>query len=358
MACRLSNQKGPRSLCDAPATFDEVTPLTDPIVLQTVLDSMPDGLLIVDSSGIVLYANPRVSEICGWDPDELVGQSVDVLVPADVAAGHVTQREQFFVAPRNRPMAVEQQLSGRRSDGTLFAVEVSLSPLEVNGEPAVVAIARDVTERAAVQRSLADAERREALLADRERVARDLHDTIIQELFASGMHLQATLPFITGDQASKRVSETIEALDGVIRHVRETIFGLTATTSVEIQRQVENVVRSFDELLAAPAQFTLSGDLNSIPDHHVEQLIPVLREAITNVVKHADADEVAVAVSRDGDLLQLEVRDDGVGFDPEAGTSGRGLRNLRQRAEAAGGHLEVSPIARGGTLLVWQAHLG
>ena len=114
----------------------------------------------------------------------------------------------------------------------------------------------------------------------------------------------------------------------------------------------------FDELLAAPAQLTLSGDLNSIPDHHVEQLIPVLREAITNVVKHADADEVAVAVSRDGDLLQLEVRDDGVGFDPEAGTSGRGLRNLRQRAEAAGGHLEVSPIARGGTLLVWQAHLG
>lgn len=330
-----------------------------PDLFRELLRAVPDGLLVVDAEGRIVLTNDQVGTIFGYGPDDLIGRPVEVLVPDDTTTAHLEHRSSYHDSPRVRAMGVAQKLSGRRADGSLFPVEVSLSPTTLDsGESVVIATVRDVSERAAAEEALASAQRRGLLLADRERLARDLHDTVIQQLFATGMHLQATLPLIGASEGADRVSDAVDAIDDTIKHVRETIFGLTTKRS-QLRERVEQVVRSFDGVLPSPATITLSGDLGGIDNEVVEHLVPTLREALSNVAKHAKAHVTRVVVTVVDEALHLEVRDDGVGVTPEAleTRTGHGVTNLEERAVALGGKFELTESPGGGSALVWQVPL-
>ena len=325
-------------------------------LLRGLLDAIPDGLVVVDADGTVRLANATVETLFGYAPDEIEGQPVEILVPQEARDVHLAHRRDFADHPRVRDMGVAQHLSGRRKDGTLFPAEVSLSPTHLDsGEPVVIATVRDVTERNAAEEELATAQRQSTLLADRERLARDLHDTVIQELFATGMMLQATLPLVEDPTCAARVNDAVDSLDNTIKHIRETIFGLTNTRAVRLQERVEDVVRSFDEMLTGPATLTLSGELSQVGDDVIEHLLPSLREALSNVAQHASATATRVVITVLGDTLQLEVRDDVVGPTPrDASESGLGVRNLADRAESLGGESHLDPALEGGSVLQWR----
>jgi two-component system, NarL family, sensor histidine kinase DevS len=201
-----------------------------------------------------------------------------------------------------------------------------------------------------------DAERL-SIFEDRDRIARDLHDQVIQRLYASGMKLQGTIPLITRPLVEERVSSVVDDLDRTITDIRAAIFSLQArgTDVPGLRSKVTDVV---DEMTGAHG-VTASVQLDERLDHDVpvgigEDLLHALREALSNAARHGQASQVDVTVLADG-KLSLLVRDNGTGIKDTARRSG--LANLAQRAERYGGTLTVGPGSDGGTELHWEVPL-
>ncbi|KNB53155.1 GAF domain-containing protein [Streptomyces caatingaensis] len=199
-----------------------------------------------------------------------------------------------------------------------------------------------------------------ALLEDRDRIARDLHDLAIQRLFATGMTLQSADRFIDHPEAAERVQRAVDDLDETIKIIRSTIFGLRSRETAPQHGLRTRVVRAVAEAgtaLGFAPSLRMEGLLDTqVPREAVDDAVAVLGEALANAARHASAGAVDVAVVNDGHDLVLTVADDGVGM--PAGTGRRsGLRNLAERAERHGGTLSVSARDGGGTVLAWRIPL-
>ncbi|MFC1413234.1 GAF domain-containing protein [Streptacidiphilus sp. N1-12] len=208
----------------------------------------------------------------------------------------------------------------------------------------------------AVRRSDAD---QLALLEDRDRIARDLHDLAIQRLFATGMTLQSATRFIEHPGASERVLRAIGDLDDTIKIIRSTIFGLRAREAEGGQTLRSRAARAVGEAqssLGFGPRLSMEGLLDTdVPQQVAEDVMAVLTEALSNVVRHARATRVEVALQATAKEVVLTVSDDGVGL-PSGGRRS-GLANLAERAEGLGGSFEALGPAEGGTRLVWRAPL-
>lgn len=196
---------------------------------------------------------------------------------------------------------------------------------------------------------------RVSLLEERDRIARDLHDHVIQRLFATGLTVQSVSSQVPPAQA-ERLSAQVDAIDETIRQIRTAIFSLT-TVSPGTGRSVRTgLLQTIDEvsrLLAEPPAVRLHGPIDAgIDTALAEDLDAVLREALTNVARHARATTVQVDILVSGGRVVLTVVDDGVGL-PDGGRRS-GLKNMRERAENRGGHLEVETAPGAGTTLLWS----
>jgi PAS domain S-box-containing protein len=193
--------------------------------LAAFVEAMPDGVVVTDTTGTIRLLNRRAEDLFGWDRRELVGHAVEALLPPEMQAVHVLHRADYAAAPTPRPMGAGLELDGRRRDGSSFPVEISLSPLLTADQTLVIAAVRDITERRMVEERALAAERELGQLEDRERIARELHDTVIQRLFATGMALQSMASQLPEGQ-SQRLEQAVDDLDETIREVRTAIFGL------------------------------------------------------------------------------------------------------------------------------------
>ncbi|MEH0935877.1 sensor histidine kinase [Micromonospora psammae] len=197
-------------------------------------------------------------------------------------------------------------------------------------------------------------EERELLvvLEDRERIARDLHDVVIQRLFATGLQLQSAAPMAARPEVAKRINAAVDDLDATIRDIRRTIFELRTPMSAALRTEIREAVDLAAESLGFRPVLELDGPIDSaVPDPVRPDLTAVLREALSNAVRHAQARRVAVAVRVDAHQVAVTVTDDGVGCDPAAARGG--LVNLRERAERHGGEFEVRRVEPHGTELNW-----
>lgn len=200
-------------------------------------------------------------------------------------------------------------------------------------------------------------EERELLvvLEDRERIARDLHDVVIQRLFATGLQLQSGAMHARPDVA-KRINTAVDDLDATIRDIRRTIFELRTPMSAALRTEIREAVDVAAGSLGFRPQVELDGPIDSaVPEPVRPDLTAVLREALSNAVRHAEASRVAVAVRVDAGRVTVTVTDDGVGCDPAAARGG--LVNLRERAERHGGEFEVRRVEPHGTRLCWSVPL-
>ncbi len=202
-----------------------------------------------------------------------------------------------------------------------------------------------------------DAERL-AILQDRDRIARDLHDLVIQRLYATGMSLQGAVPLLTRPEAASRVSNAVDALDETIREIRSAIFSLQArgdSRAQGLRAQVLDVVDEMSALLRFAPSLRLVGPLDeTVPSEVGEHLLGALREALSNAARHAHASRVDVTVQADTELA-LRVRDNGAGMG--SSTRRSGLANLAERATELGGKLAITPAEGGGTQLDWRVPL-
>ncbi|WP_091305198.1 GAF domain-containing sensor histidine kinase [Amycolatopsis tolypomycina] len=303
-------------------------------------------------------------------------------LPADSAAGQVARGGEpvssadFTVDPRTAPyvpaelhgygaFAAAPFGSGGRVLGSLTVYRKrGREPFSAGTVEMLVAFAAQAGVVLALAEG-ANARHRVALYEERERIARELHDVIVQRLYGAGMQLDRVRRnmrkrFAQADGA--RLSDAIDQLDQTIEEIRGTVRALRSPeprhdtgTPTDLAESARGEVRIAGELLGYPPTLELSGEFADIPAERADHIRAALREALSNVVRHSGASETRVTLTRDSGGVKLRVRDNGSGV-PQ-GVATRGLRHLAERADAAGGKFFLNSSPSLGTLVAFDLPL-
>ncbi|WP_406502649.1 GAF domain-containing protein [Streptomyces sp. NBC_01602] len=259
------------------------------------------------------------------------------------------------------PAVAVPMVTGERTRGVLLLARVRERPAFTASETLPLltfagqaALAMELTERRKSAEQI-------AVLEDRDRIARDLHDLAIQRLFATGMTLQSVVRFVDHPQASERLLRAVDDLDETIKIIRSTIFGLRARgpgrAGQGLRARTATAVEEAARTLGFQPSLRMGGLIDTdVPAEIAEQVIAVLGEALSNVARHARATSVDISLVVGEGALNLIVSDNGVGM-PEDGGSRSGLDNLARRAEKLGGEMSVGASGTSGTRLSWRVPL-
>lgn len=226
-------------------------------LLRLVLNSVPSGLLMVDGNGLITMANAAMFDLFRWSPSDLIGRPVEDLVPGSLQETHRQHRCDFGRSPSIRAMGEGRLLHGRRSDGSKFMVEVALSPISIGGAPQVLAVVRDITAHVDAEALARSQHAFQAVSEDRMRIARDLHDSVIQELFAAGLTIANAAASVEGPIADL-LTRLIGTLDTSIRHLRGAIFEFRAVE--EAGDDIRKIVAEATRILGFEPELTIAGD--------------------------------------------------------------------------------------------------
>jgi signal transduction histidine kinase len=194
-----------------------------------------------------------------------------------------------------------------------------------------------------------------AVYEDRDRLARDLHDHVIQRLFGVGLNLQGLAVRAVSDIAHG-LQKQVHEVDEIISEVRATIYALGMSGSSRgVRDDVIALVAELRDTVGFELDVSFDGAVNTAVSEKVaEHLMATIREAVTNVERHAKATEATIVLSANDGHCQLQVTDNGQGIDGKGREGGLGLTNLRRRAEKLNGRLEVAGVPTGGTVLTWR----
>jgi PAS domain S-box-containing protein len=323
--------------------------------LAAVVQSSDDAMYSFTLSLVIETWNAGAEQLFGYRAAEAVGQPIDLIVPDDAL--------EFFRAMIGRVGAGEPvetyETHRSRKDGSLVPVAVTTSAMR-DATGAVVgfsAVARDITHRLIAEEQLAVARADQEVLAEQERIARDLHDHVIQRIFAAGMVAQATAARTEQPDVKERLERIVDDLDETITDIRTTIFAITAgpKTGASIRAQILEVASAARDALGFAPTVRFHGPVDTaVPDAVPPHALAVVREGLSNVAKHAHATDVVVSVTVGKDFV-IEIADDGRGVGESTRQSG--VANLRERAVAFHGSFELTPRTGGGTRLVWRVPL-
>jgi PAS domain S-box-containing protein len=313
-------------------------------MFRSLLESAPDGIVIVDPTGCIMLVNSQAEQMFGYPREELLGQAVELLLPERFRESHSEHRLRYHSEPRTRPMGVGLELSGRRKDGTEFPVEISLSPLETPEGRLVTSIIRDVTDR-----KLAEQERLELLSRERERseqlklAIREAHHRIKNNLQAVSDLLY--LAFTAEDNANpaealRESMERIQAIALVHDLLSQEQDVETVDAQAMIQRLVPMVLHS-GGIGPDAVQLDVNVSPVPLPSKIGTTLALILNELVSNAVKHAlvhrTGGTLRVWLTRGEEELHVGVRDDGPGLpsdfdlDTDANVGFQVVRTLAER---------------------------
>lgn len=310
----------------------------------------------MSADGRIVYDNPSVRALAGSE-EPLTGRQLEDLVPDDVRGYHGRLRSSYHSSPSQRPMGSGLELSLQRLDGTKVPVEIGLSPFrDDDGDTYVVATVRDVTERRRDAARLATANQQLALLDERERIGRDLHDVVLQRLYGTGLTVQA-IGASAGESTRAGLDSVIDEIDRVITEVRTIVFTLgNSANRGALGQDLADVVAQANRVLGFTPALRLNGPVESVlSDEMSVEMVASMREALGNVARHASASKVDVTVAVESDQVVMRVADDGVGPPTDGGrsTGGNGLINMQARAAALGGDCTLEAGDGSGAVLTW-----
>ncbi|MCV7329954.1 GAF domain-containing protein [Mycobacterium cookii] len=248
----------------------------------------------------------------------------------------------------------------RADDTVIGAIAVARSAQQPSFTANYLDLVSDFAQHAAIALALASGRehaRELAILADRERIAHDLHDHVIQKLFAAGLDLQSTIARARSPEITDRLTGTLDDLQSTIDDIRSTIFKLQnpVTESVDFRHRAQSRIAELTEDRDIATTLDISGDLRAVPSALADHAEAVITESISNAVRHARARHLTVCIRAD-DQLTVEVTDDGCGI-PQENRRRSGLANMERRAAEVGGECAVSAAPGGGTRVSWAAPL-
>ena len=341
------------------ASAEIVEALQPPVQLDVALGRIVAGARRVAGALVVAVVNREEGEYVVTAADGPDTGVVDGLVVE--LAEHLARTEQhgsLVVVPRGeKGTAVLVPLRAHLVDtGVLLVVLGAGRGILAADEAELLASFADQASLA-LDRAQAVSDREELMLVtDRERIARDLHDLVIQRLFATGLHLQGARRTATHDDVKARLDDAVADLDVTIRDIRSTIFDLQTPHDSSLRADLRGVVKEYVPVLAFTPLVRTSGPLDTVVPHATgAQMLAVLREALSNVARHAEADAAVVEVEASESSVTLRVTDNGRGLPAERRESG--LRNVRRRAADLGGTVRLLTEEPHGTRLEWTVPL-
>ena len=359
LGTRLSQSVGEMGI-DRKPTRDE---------FRMLFESAPNGVLVVDSIGLMVLANERLERKFGYSRGELIGQPVEMLVPERFRNGHLSLRRAFSPAPKSRPMGAGRELFGSRKDGSEFPIEIGLNPITTRNGNFVMATVVDIslrmlsgknlsaalTERDHLRRRLMQVQEDERL-----RLAHELHDQTGQSLTAALLELKGLETLMKEDgrhrvrtlrKSMEQMGKTLHRIAWELRPASIDELGLTSALG--------NYIAEWGHQFAIDADFhSRDARLDFIADDTRTTIYRIVQEALTNIAKHArGATSVSIVVDRSDSVLRLTVEDNGPGFETAAATEpadkrrGLGIPGMRERLTLIGGELEIESSEGVGTTI-------
>ncbi len=320
---------------------------------QAILGSLQEGVVEFDiNEERYVGVNQRFCEMIGYTHDE-------VIATVGRPPWWRPNDDDIISSLRGRAVVgeiVRYEMDLQRRSGQPFRAMVTSNVIHSRGRPILLGFFHDLTEERRISEELNLARERVAVLEDRDRIARDLHDGVIQRMFAAGLHVQAAIG--RPDQDS-RLGNVIDEIDEAIKDIRTTIFTLHGRRGVGtgLEHALRVLLAESSRLLGHQPDLNIDGDLADVPDELGTEMLLLLRELLTNVVKHAQATRTVVRVGAVDDNLSICVHDDGVGCPDEATAAGSGLKNLHERARRRAGTARIDRLVSQGTLVCWTVPL-
>jgi len=321
-----------------------------------LLQSAPDGIVVVDADGIIVIANTQAERMFGYERSELIGRPVEMLVPDRYSHSHVAQRQSYVAAPRTRPMGAGRALTGKRKDGTELPVEISLSPQMTESGLLVTSIIRDISERRRAEEQL------KASLREKEVLLREIHHRVKNNLQVTSSLLKLQSNSVQ-DSAAREMFEESRNRIRAMALVHEKLYQSTDLSRINMSEYLEALaallIRSYGTA-EQRVKLELSGTGVLLP---IEAAIPcglILNELISNCLKHAfsgrDSGLIRTSVQRvSPHMLALSVADNGNGLpsgaDPMRAET-LGLRLVQALAEQLQGRISVHSSGAGTEITV------
>ncbi len=334
-------------------------------LLHGLFEFAPDTVVVVDDEGKIVRVNAQVERMFGYSRDELMGRSIEMMIPERFAAKHTEYRRGYISEPHTRPMGAGLELFGKRKDGSEFPVDIMLSPMEAEGGSMVIGVIRDITRRKHAEEALREYADRFKFLSrrlmevqelERRNIALELHDEIGQVL--TGLKL-------TLEMGARLPPEKVGASLNKARVLVNDLMARARKLSLDLRPAMLDDLGLLPTLLWHMENYTAHTQVRVYFRHggiEGRRFAPevetaayrIVQEALTNVARHAGIREVTVQLWTQKQTISIEVEDRGKGFNVEAAlmaSDNSGLAGMRERAMLLGGQLTIESQVDSGTRL-------
>jgi PAS domain S-box-containing protein len=318
--------------------------------IRAILDATADAVVTIDVLGRIATFNRAAERIFGYSADEVIGENVTILIPPHERAWRYGYKATVTRSYANRLIGGSHEISGRRKDGTVFPIQLSVNSVE--GRDLFVGVARDMTEHKALQKEIID-----VAMLEQRRIGQELHDGTQQELTGLGLLALSLAESLsssgaaTAGQVAARVARGIELAN---QRVRSLARGMVP---VPIDREglmaaLAELARQTTEIHVLPCGFECPAPVEIDNDNQATHLYRIAQEAVNNATRHAKASAIWIRLEKVDERLVLEVQDNGIGLPtPRLAVKGIGLRLMEHRCAMIGGAFAIDQRADGGTCI-------
>jgi two-component system, LuxR family, sensor kinase FixL len=324
--------------------------------LRAILDTAVEGIVTIDERGLIDSVNPATERIFGYPAAELLGRNVSVLMPEPYRREHDGYLGAYLKTGQAKIIGIGREVVGRRKDGTVFPMDLSVSEVRLGERRLFTGMIRDITDRRRLEKEVLEAAARE-----QRRIGQDLHDGLGQQLAGLGLmsnalaqSLEAVSPAHAA-QAARIAAHIREA----IQHTRSLSHGLAPVelSGTGLMSALRQLARNIQSMSGIECVFRCEPPVLLEDNTAATHLFRIAQEAMNNAVKHAGARRIDVVLSGLPERILLGVHDDGRGIPAQPPRhAGSGLRIMQYRAGVLGASLAVQRLERGGTSVVCSLH--
>lgn len=318
--------------------------------LEAILENTVDGILVIDSKGVVQSVNRAVKNIFGYDQSEVLGQNVSMLMPSPDRERHDGYLANYLRSGEAKIIGIGREVSGRRKDGTTFPLDLAVSEVRLDGHILFAGIIRDISDRRRLETEVLRISEEE-----RRRIGRDMHDGLGQMLTGIGLIANNVAKQLAREGAPG--ADDVAEIADLVREADEQARALSrGLVMVELDRDglsaaLKHLCGQAERLFGGKCTLELVGEPGLREGSTAVNLYRIAQEAVSNAFKHGRAENVNVVFGRMGDQLRLSVQDDGIGFEYARKSSGMGVQIMNYRVSILGGRLEISSPESGGSLV-------
>lgn len=320
--------------------------------IRTILDATADAVVTIDLLGRIATFNRAAERIFGYSAQEVIGENVTMLVPPQETVGRYGYKATAARLYASHLIGRSHEISGRRKDGSIFPIQLSVNSVE--GRGLYVGVARDMTEYKALQKEIVD-----VAMLEQRRIGQELHDGTQQELTGLGLLAQSLAESLsrsgatTASQVAARVARGIEQCNLQVRSLARGMVPVPVDRE-GLMTALAELARQTSEIHGLPCRFECPAPVEIDNDSEATHLYRIAQEAVSNATRHAKASAMWIRLEQVEGRLVLEVQDNGIGVQvPVAGVRGKGvgLRLMEHRCAMIGGNFAIDARPDGGTCI-------